>query len=87
MTSLPENNVFFAAFLHLWVYRTYKISKSQESQAVRVELLQQLQELQGAHSVQMQEDPPEFGLRKETSAAEGINDGRIEGGRKWRKNK
>ena len=52
-----------------------------------MELLQQLQELQGAHSVQMQEDPPEFGLRKETSAAEGINDGRIEGGRKWRKNK
>ena len=35
-------------------------------EAVRVELLQQLQSLQGAPSVQMQEVPPEFDLKKDS---------------------
>jgi hypothetical protein len=42
--------------------------------SVRSELLQQLQGLQGAPSVQMQEVPPPFDLQKE-KAAEGQNDG------------
>ena len=42
--------------------------------SVRSELLQQLQGLQGAPSVQMQEVPPAFDLQKE-KAAEGQNDG------------
>jgi len=42
-------------------------------EAVRIELLQQLQELQGAPSVQMQEVPPEFDLKKEEG--EGMNGG------------
>jgi histone deacetylase 1/2 len=43
-------------------------------EAVRVELLQQLQSLQGAPSVQMQEVPPEFDLKKD-ALEEGSNDG------------
>ena len=43
-------------------------------EAVRLELLQQLQSLQGAPSVQMQEVPPEFDLGKE-ALEEGSNDG------------
>jgi hypothetical protein len=42
-------------------------------EAVRVELLQQLQSLQGAPSVQMQEVPPAFKVQKENE--EGQNDG------------
>lgn len=41
--------------------------------SVRSELLQQLQGLQGAPSVQMQEVPPAFDLQKE--GGEGQNDG------------
>jgi len=40
-----------------------------------VGLLQQLQELQGAPSVQMQEVPPAFDLKKEENYAEGMHDG------------
>lgn len=45
--------------------------------AVRSEILQQLQQLQGAPSVQMQEVPPEFDLKKDLHA-EGSNDGGAE---------
>ena len=42
--------------------------------AVRTELLQQLMGLQGAPSVQMQEVPPEFDLKKD-KGSEGLHDG------------
>jgi len=61
--------LFFVSFLSL---RTPYMYRSLDS--VRSELLQQLQGLQGAPSVQMQEVPPPFDLQKE-KAAEGQNDG------------
>jgi len=42
---------------------------------IQVEILQQLQSLQGVPSVQMQQVPPEFNLLKDSTSSEGINDG------------
>jgi histone deacetylase 1/2 len=53
---------------HVFEIRLYR-----SLEAVRVELLQQLQSLQGAPSVQMQEVPPAFKVRKENEVGE--NDG------------
>jgi histone deacetylase 1/2 len=61
--------------LHLTPEPRENMNTDASLEAVRVELLQQLQELQGAPSVQMQEVPPEFELGKEENYAEGTNDG------------
>lgn len=60
--------------LHLTPEPRENMNTDASLEAVRVELLQQLQQLQGAPSVQMQEVPPEFDLRKD-AIAEGVNDG------------
>ena len=64
--------------LHLTPEPRENMNTEASLEAVRVELLQQLQELQGAPSVQMQEVPPEFDLKKEEAYAEGMNDGGAE---------
>lgn len=60
--------------LHLTPEPKDNLNTSASLEAVRVEILQQLQQLQGAPSVQMQEVPPEFDLKKDMHA-EGVNDG------------
>ena len=49
----------------------YSPSFSFPSQRVRVDLLQQLQNLQGAPSVQMQEVPPPFLMKREIGGDDG----------------
>jgi histone deacetylase 1/2 len=61
--------------LHLTPEPRENMNTDATLEAVRIGLLQQLQELQGAPSVQMQEVPPEFDLKKEENYAEGMNDG------------
>jgi len=60
--------------LHLTPEPKENLNTKASLEAVRVEILQQLQQLQGAPSVQMQEVPPEFDLKKDMNA-EGTNDG------------
>jgi len=60
--------------LHLTPEPKENLNTKASLEAVRVEILQQLQQLQGAPSVQMQEVPPEFDLKKDMTA-EGTNDG------------
>mmetsp|Transcript_37721 Transcript_37721/g.76754 ORF Transcript_37721/g.76754 Transcript_37721/m.76754 type:complete len:203 (+) Transcript_37721:3-611(+) len=60
--------------LHLTPEPRENLNTEASLESVRSELLQQLQGLQGAPSVQMQEVPPEFDLQKEKNA-EGQNDG------------
>jgi len=60
--------------LHLQPEPRDNMNSDASLQAVRTELLQQLMSLQGAPSVQMQEVPPEFDLKKD-KGAEGLNDG------------
>ena len=63
--------------LHLTPEPRENMNTEASLEAVRIELLQQLQDLQGAPSVQMQEVPPEFNLKKDANA-EGTNDGGAE---------
>jgi len=63
--------------LHLTPEPKENLNTTASLEAVRVEILEQLQQLQGAPSVQMQEVPPEFDLKKE-DYAEGTNDGGAE---------
>jgi histone deacetylase 1/2 len=63
--------------LHLTPEPRENMNTEASLNSVRTELLQQLQDLQGAPSVQMQEVPPEFDLQKE-KRAEGQYDGSAE---------
>eukprot|EP00555_Chaetoceros_dichaeta_P005804 CAMPEP_0198262856 /NCGR_PEP_ID=MMETSP1447-20131203/11302_1 /TAXON_ID=420782 /ORGANISM="Chaetoceros dichaeta, Strain CCMP1751" /LENGTH=455 /DNA_ID=CAMNT_0043951259 /DNA_START=68 /DNA_END=1435 /DNA_ORIENTATION=- len=76
--EIPFNDYFeyYAPDFQLHLTPENKENQNTEATlgAVRNELLQQLQGLQGAPSVQMQEVPPEFDLKKERNA-EGWNDG------------
>ena len=60
--------------LHLTPEPKENLNTAASLEAVKVEILEQLQHLQGAPSVQMQEVPPEFDLKKDAHA-EGTNDG------------
>lgn len=60
--------------LHLTPEPRENLNTEASLESVRVDLLTQLQSLQGAPSVQMQEVPPEFDLRKD-KYAEGQRDG------------
>ena len=58
--------------LHLTPEPRDNMNTQQSLEQVRVDLLEQLQNLQGAPSVQMQQVPPDFELKKKK---EGENDG------------
>jgi len=60
--------------LHLSPEPRENLNNEGSLEKTKVELLKQLQNLQGAPGVQMQEVPPEFDLQKDRTA-EGINDG------------
>mmetsp|Transcript_13936 Transcript_13936/g.33256 ORF Transcript_13936/g.33256 Transcript_13936/m.33256 type:complete len:434 (-) Transcript_13936:209-1510(-) len=76
--DIPYNDYFEYYGPDFKLHLTPEQRENQNTEAsldsVRSELLQQLQGLQGAPSVQMQEVPPPFDLQKE-KAAEGQNDG------------
>eukprot|EP00563_Minutocellus_polymorphus_P001328 CAMPEP_0181031556 /NCGR_PEP_ID=MMETSP1070-20121207/6293_1 /TAXON_ID=265543 /ORGANISM="Minutocellus polymorphus, Strain NH13" /LENGTH=431 /DNA_ID=CAMNT_0023108937 /DNA_START=78 /DNA_END=1373 /DNA_ORIENTATION=+ len=76
--DIPYNDYFEYYAPDFKLHLTPEQRENQNTEAsldsVRSELLQQLQGLQGAPSVQMQEVPPAFDLQKE-KAAEGQNDG------------
>lgn len=63
--------------LHLTPEPRDNLNTDASLDSIKIEILQQLQSLQGVPSVQMQEVPPEFDLQKENLAV-GQNDGGIE---------
>lgn len=68
--------ILFVVWRYSYVYYSVPVLLCRSLETVRVDILQQLQSLQGAPSVGMHEVPPPFEVKKDN--VEGMNDGGAE---------